>query len=517
MPELVETVYTEPMKAAPALPDTLYGGSMDPELIQELYALADALDAASNRTDGTLSSLSDRLTDASGKVSNMASAIKETGIEDDLSDLMNNLNESSLSDIREMLAGGTDQLLETCGTIQETLEGADGLIDLLSGMDLSGIEGMQRDFEALKEGAARLKQGNEQLQAAYRSGALSDAQKQLRDGAAKLKSSGTQLVQGIDTLQGADHANADALTDGADQLDEGSRTLSEGSGKIKSAADQLAKGVSELAGHNSTITEGVDKLTSSGKELDSGVKTLLDSSSKLTEGGKTLRDSSDTLTSGASEIKKGSTKLNAGADKLKGSSETLSGGAEKLAANSKTLTDGADQLTQSSSQLNSGVKTLKSGANKLVKGANKLTKNSSKLNKGLAQLTGNNGTLTSGAARLKSAGAQLNSGAETLANGIGKVNNGAETLSKASGQVSEGIEKLDNGAETLSEGEKKFYDEGISKIQKELDEKLGDTLDRLKLLQSDDVTYDSYSGKADDMESHVKFIIETEGVEKASA
>jgi putative membrane protein len=104
-----------------------------------------------------------------------------------------------------------------------------------------------------------------------------------------------------------------------------------------------------------------------------------------------------------------------------------------------------------------------------------------------------------------------------LANGIGKVNNGAETLSKASGQVSEGIEKLDNGAETLSEGEKKFYDEGISKIQKELDEKLGDTLDRLKLLQSDDVTYDSYSGKADDMESHVKFIIETEGVEKASA
>ena len=517
MPELVETVYTEPMKAAPALPDTLYGGSMDPELIQELYALADALDAASNRTDGTLSSLSDRLTDASGKVSNMASAIKETGIEDDLSDLMNDLNESSLSDIREMLAGGTDQLLETCGTIQETLEGADGLIDLLSGMDLSGIEGMQRDFEALKEGAARLKQGNEQLQAAYRSGALSDAQKQLRDGAAKLKSSGAQLVQGIDTLQGADHANADALTDGADQLDEGSRTLSEGSGKIKSAADQLAKGVSELAGHNSTITEGVDKLTSSGKELDSGVKTLLDSSSKLTEGGKTLRDSSDTLTSGASEIKKGSTKLNAGADKLKGSSETLSGGAEKLAANSKTLTDGADQLTQSSSQLNSGVKTLKSGANKLVKGANKLTKNSSKLNKGLARLTGNNGTLTSGAARLKSAGAQLNSGAETLANGIGKVNNGAETLSKASGQVSEGIEKLDNGAKTLSEGEKKFYDEGISKIQKELDEKLGDTLDRLKLLQSDDVTYDSYSGKADDMESHVKFIIETEGVEKASA
>ena len=133
-------------------------------------------------------------------------------------------------------------------------------------------------------------------------------------------------------------------------------------------------------------------------------------------------------------------------------------------------------------------------------------------------------TLADGAKALSSGAVDAESGAAALDNGLAllianneALNNGAETLSKASGQVSEGIEKLDNGAETLSEGEKKFYDEGISKIQKELDEKLGDTLDRLKLLQSDDVTYDSYSGKADDMESHVKFIIETEGVEKASA
>jgi putative membrane protein len=123
----------------------------------------------------------------------------------------------------------------------------------------------------------------------------------------------------------------------------------------------------------------------------------------------------------------------------------------------------------------------------------------------------------SGANRLKSNSRALNDGASQLATGIIRVEDGAGSLEDATQQVTEGIGKLDDGAGKLSDGQQEFYDDGIRKLEDELTDRLDDTVDRLKALQSEDVTYNSFSGKADDMESNVKFIIETTGIEKSEA
>ena len=56
-------------------------------------------------------------------------------------------------------------------------------------------------------------------------------------------------------------------------------------------------------------------------------------------------------------------------------------------------------------------------------------------------------------------------------------------------------------------------EDGIQKIKEVVDDDLQDVLDRLDALCSDKNTYTSFSGKTDDMDGNVKFVIETAAIE----
>ena len=86
------------------------------------------------------------------------------------------------------------------------------------------------------------------------------------------------------------------------------------------------------------------------------------------------------------------------------------------------------------------------------------------------------------------------------------MSDGADKLKDASGQVQEGISKLSEGAKTLSDGQTKFYKEGVNKDLKNV-------IDRFNALKAEDVSYDSFTQRSDDMEGSVKFIYETEPIE----
>ena len=86
-------------------------------------------------------------------------------------------------------------------------------------------------------------------------------------------------------------------------------------------------------------------------------------------------------------------------------------------------------------------------------------------------------------------------------------------LKDGSDQVQDGIGELKDGAEELKDGQKEFYDEGITKLKDMVDKDLQDILDRLEAIQSDEVSYDSYSGKDSSMNGNVKFIIETASID----
>ena len=142
-----------------------------------------------------------------------------------------------------------------------------------------------------------------------------------------------------------------------------------------------------------------------------------------------------------------------------------------------------------------------------------LFRSSKQVQSGASKIDSATSTLTGGASRLSANSGTLNSGASQLASGTQQLVSGTGTLSSGSTQVKDGISKLAKGAKELSDGTKKFNDEGIKKIDEVVNEDLQDVLDRLDALRSDENAYTSFTGKSDNMDGNVKFVIETEAID----
>ena len=121
--------------------------------------------------------------------------------------------------------------------------------------------------------------------------------------------------------------------------------------------------------------------------------------------------------------------------------------------------------------------------------------------------------LSSGSGALAANSDALRTGAASLLSGTKELSAGGNTLQQGSTQVKDGISKLQNGARTLKDGMQKFDQEGTRKLKDTVEQEFGDILNRLKALTSDQCSYDTYSGKAADMEGTVKFVIETDAIE----
>ena len=146
----------------------------------------------------------------------------------------------------------------------------------------------------------------------------------------------------------------------------------------------------------------------------------------------------------------------------------LNGGFSQLSANNDALLAGANKLKANSSTLVAGVQTLQSGTNQLASGLNTL-------------------------------GSQMSSGSATLAANSGALRSGAS--------------ELQSGAKELAEGMAKFNKEGTSKLKSTVEDELGDVIDRIDVLTSEDCKYNTFSGKDKAMDGNVKFVIETDAIE----
>lgn len=176
--------------------------------------------------------------------------------------------------------------------------------------------------------------------------------------------------------------------------------------------------------------------------------------------------------------------------------ESLLGGFDALNAYNESLTSGAKELKQNAPVLDKGVETLQSGTKQLAKGVSQLS-----------------GQLSKGASTLVSNNAALNKGTGTLLDGVDELFTGAGTLQSASGQVADGITQLADGAKELADGASEFEEDGTKKLKDTVEDDLMSVIDRIKALSSSDCTYDTFSGKADGVDSNVKFIIETDPIE----
>ena len=144
------------------------------------------------------------------------------------------------------------------------------------------------------------------------------------------------------------------------------------------------------------------------------------------------------------------------------------------------------QAAQSLSSLSETLKTLQNSLSALSAGSLQLTQGLTSFQQGIEQLSEGSSTLSQGATKLGTAGKELKEGYTTLAEGIS----------------------------SLSEGLTLFDKEGIQELKKLGGDDLKNLSKRMKAVKEADAEYDNYGGKLEEQTGEVRFIIETDGIDK---
>ena len=127
----------------------------------------------------------------------------------------------------------------------------------------------------------------------------------------------------------------------------------------------------------------------------------------------------------------------------------------------------------------------------------------------MAQLTTSVKTLNAGMQGLDTAIGSLSANVKTLQTKTASL----PTAGAGIGTLLAGFDTLSANNKALTDGAKEFEEEGTKKLKDTVEDDLMSVIDRIKALSSDDCTYDTFSGKADGVDSNVKFIIETDPIE----
>lgn len=419
-----------------------------------------------------------------------------------------------------------------------------GSASFLNELDLDDVEeldDLEEKLSDLTDAAGKLVDGSGELSEnmdlfSDKMGELKDAVKTFRkDGVNKLAGGITTLAKGTPALV----KGVNQYTSGVKSFAEGTSTYVDGASKITNGCTQLYNSVKDLPSQMKTFDTGLKAYTGSvdqmgaeknvttlkngAKAVSDGVTTIntklaeLESSYATTDAlVKQLEDSgADAATvatlkvvlqqqkAGIQALKESTSKestLKKGADSVSSGVNTVMDGLHTLSSKSSQLTGVTTQLNTSLPTLVSSVKTLKVGGETLAKNNNTLKKSSKKL-------------VTAGKT-LKKSVKKVNSGVKTL-------NKGGKSLKKATKELSSGVSQLDtasgklsDGSQTLAEGMSEFNEEGIEKLNSVYEDDFKGFLDRLKAICNAGKAYKSFSGLHDSMDGEVKFIIETEAVEK---
>lgn len=369
-----------------------------------------------------------------------------------------------------------------------------------------------------------------------------DGVKKLTDGISTLAKGGSQLTTGVKEY-----------TDGVVSLSKGTQAYVGGAGKIakgNSALYDAVKGLpAQIKQFNTGLTgytAGVDKLGSKENvtKLKAGAKAVSDGITTVNTGLTQLKETftnNEKLIAGLkktialipdndnfTELKTQQTTLltqletvtaaqKAAIEKLEGataSDSDLKSGADTVSASVATVMDAlatlssnSSSLTEASKKLNSSIPTLVSSIKELRDGGKKLTKNDKKLLSGAKALTKASKKMNVSVKKVKSGVTALNKGGASLNKATVKLVSGVSKLENASGKLAKGSIKLDDGMN-------KFNRKGIKKLNNLYEDDIKEVLDRLDAVIEVGKDYKNFSGLNKGMDGEVKFIIETEAVEK---
>ncbi|MBQ7584013.1 MAG: hypothetical protein IJT24_05325 [Lachnospiraceae bacterium] len=175
------------------------------------------------------------------------------------------------------------------------------------------------------------------------------------------------------------------------------------------------------------------------------------------------------------------------------------------------VSSGMNSITEtlSSPETKKSLAKLTAGAGSLMNGLGTLSDGTSELKDKLYDLRDGMRELSDGGVKLYDGTVDLNDGMKDLDEGAGDLNDGMSDLDDGAQELDDGAGELFDGAEELHDGMVEFNDEGIQKLIDLFGDNVTDMLDRLDAIQKTGSSYQSFSGKSDDMKGSVKFILKT--------
>lgn len=312
-------------------------------------------------------------------------------------------------------------------------------------------------------------------------------------GTEKLDSFGN-LTESMDALTGA----VTQLTDGSAQLYDGLCTLLEKSGELVAGIDALAAGGKKLKEGAETLDAGMLSLSDGAKELAAGLGQLTASSSTLMEGATQVFEA--LLQTADAQL--AAVGLPVPPLTMDNYAQVLDGVLASLSAGSGSLPEGeAAQAAQA--QAAAGIQALKGQLDAYHT-----------FYIGLTQYTTGVASAKAGADALSEGSAGLKQGSAGLYEGAGELYDGIVTLKGGAPALTEGVTTLRDGAKRLSDGIKEFNEEGIQKLVDAVDGDISSLMARIKASVDASKTYESFSGRSDEMDGQVKFIYRTEAVKE---
>ncbi|MDO4890612.1 MAG: hypothetical protein Q3963_04560 [Coriobacteriaceae bacterium] len=277
--------------------------------------------------------------------------------------------------------------------------------------------------------------------------------------------------------------------------------------QIQEAGSEL--NVNELKTGVAALKDGLEKAVAGlGDEKTEG--TLINGAAILKDGLESVKNGASALKDGNTAIENGLGDLRNGLTVMRDGTETTTGLSDAVDSLGDEKTD--DTLINGTTQVKDGLDALGSGLNDAVDGIgdakskNTLLYGTDQMDKGLNSLGDGLDSAEKGATQLAGGLDQLNDAVPSLVAGITALKDGSAQLSDGIGAATKGTKKLREGLET-------FNEEGIQKIIDAYNDNLAGLGDRLKATVEAGKAYNTFTGKADEMQGSVKFILETDAIE----
>lgn len=444
---------------------------------------------------------------------------------DELSDAMNDLNEASgkLVDGMSSLFDGVSAFNDSMGTYLKGVKTVDSGVTAFK----TALGQMDAQKSALQTGAKTLADSlseiNKQLQQIPDSAEEADKDGNMKaalDAASTLSTDAKKLLAVIDSMK-TSMAQAKTFVGTAETYRDQVKTKTEAAEKEISEAQKLLEDVTAKASVDK------DKITVQTGDISKAVKEAVKTETQKAVKDKGLSDEdAETVAEKAAEeaakaVKSGDAKVDVPDDAVKVETEGKDKVEQQLKKAADSLADmpplDIPDLSLDTTAIDSVLSDIQTQLIILKTYADAISGGEAKIETLEATLA----QLKTGASALATGSSQLSAGINALTDGISKLYTGSTQLKKgtsalvtADPSISKGLSALKDGAKALKDGMQTFDEDGIQELTDLAGDDLTNLIDRIKGLKDADISYDTYSGLAAGSTGEVRFIIETDSIEK---